>query len=159
MSSLTTDPNDPRLGRGEDKERVPQNAAYLVLPESERTKDKFVRPVRHSYRHVGAAGPKYPLRDMTEKELEFHAQFGYVKYETYPQPNPDGSSVVGRMWTQAQLDNVEKGCNSVTTMGDALAETYARNPHYYGSTYCCTCSRHIKVNEFVWEGTNERVGS
>jgi hypothetical protein len=52
-----------------------------------------------------------------------------------------------------------KGCGSNTTMGIALAETYARDPSYYGSTFCCACGRHFPVAEFVWRGTDERVGS
>jgi len=51
------------------------------------------------------------------------------------------------------------GCGSVTTMGQALAETYARSPSFYGATYCVTCSRHAPVSEFRWAGTDEVVGS
>lgn len=46
----TTDPRDPRLGRGVDDEPVPQNEAYLVLSDDERAKG-FVRPYRALYRH------------------------------------------------------------------------------------------------------------
>lgn len=45
-------------------------------------------------------------------------------------------------------------CGSVTTMGQALAETYARQPTFYGATYCCRCGLHRPVGEageFVWE--------
>ena len=52
-----------------------------------------------------------------------------------------------------------KFCGSVTKMGPAIAETYARDPKFYGSTYCCQCSRHRPVSEFFWEGTLEEVGS
>jgi len=159
--SLTTDPNDPRLGHGADDKPVPMNEAYLVLSEEERAKG-FVRPVRASYRHVGIAGPKYPLRDLTDEEKERYSKFSYIKYEAYPQPNPDGSSTLGCFWTQARLDSVGKGCGTVTTMGMELAETYARNPRFYGSTYCCGCNMHRPVGaagEFVWEGTDERVGT
>src|ERR1700738_183925 len=75
---------------------------YAVLPQSERDKG-FVRPVRHSYRHLV--------------------------------------------------------CDSVTSMGQALSETYARDPTYYGATFCCACRNHFPVCEFVWEGTTEAVGS
>lgn len=51
------------------------------------------------------------------------------------------------------------GCQSVTTMAQALAETYARNPKFYGSTFCVRCRVHLPVDEFVWDGTNEKVGS
>jgi hypothetical protein len=54
------------------------------------------------------------------------------------------------------------GCGAVTTMKQALAETYAREPGFYGSTYCVGCSRHRRVGEggeFFWDGTKEKVGT
>lgn len=50
-------------------------------------------------------------------------------------------------------------CGAVTTMSVGIAETYARQPSFYGATYCTTCQRHAPVNEFRWDGTDERVGS
>lgn len=50
-------------------------------------------------------------------------------------------------------------CNSVTTMGQALAETYARDPNFYSGTFCCACATHFPLDQFVWEGTNEQLGS
>ena len=50
-------------------------------------------------------------------------------------------------------------CGTITTMGPALAETYARDPKFYGSTYCMCCKMHKAVDEFVWTGTEEKVGS
>lgn len=85
----TTDhqPFDPTL-----KENGQQNN-YVVLCEDERAKG-FVRPVRHTYRHLK--------------------------------------------------------CGSTTTIGQALAETYARDPKFYGATFCCVCGGHSLVDEFVW---------
>jgi hypothetical protein len=37
------------------------------------------------------------------------------------------------------------GCGTVTTMGRALSETYARDPTFYGATFCCGCNRHLPV--------------
>jgi hypothetical protein len=54
---------------------------------------------------------------------------------------------------------VHEKCGADTTMGLALAETYAREPKFYGATYCCGCSAHFPVREFVWGGTTEKVGS
>lgn len=54
------------------------------------------------------------------------------------------------------------GCGAVTTMGQAIAETYARQPDFYGATFCVSCSKHRPVGEqgeFVWDGTTEAVGS
>lgn len=51
-------------------------------------------------------------------------------------------------------------CGTVTTMGVALAETYARKPSFYGATYCCGCGLHAAVAEFVWDdGSGQVVGS
>lgn len=82
-----------------------QQRGYVVLAEEECAKG-FVRPVRHSYRHLK--------------------------------------------------------CGVVTTMGQSLAETYARNPAFYSGTFCCGCGTHFPVGpdgEFVWDGTSEKVGT
>ena len=102
MSRLTSDPDDPRLGHGSDREPRPMQEAYLVLSEEERAKG-FVRPV----------------------------------YRAYVHHDPE--------------------CGAVTTMGLALCETYARNPGFYGATYCCRCQMHRPVGaqgEFTWVDDN-----
>lgn len=53
-------------------------------------------------------------------------------------------------------------CGTDTSMGRALAETYARDPHFYGATYCVHCRGHFRVGEageFVWAGTDLKVGA
>lgn len=58
-------------------------------------------------------------------------------------------------------------CGAVTTMGLALCETYARQPGFYGATYCCRCRMHRPVGsdgEFTWvddsgEDTHILVGT
>lgn len=52
-----------------------------------------------------------------------------------------------------------KVCGSDTTMGQKIAETYARDPSFYGATFCCQCKKHFTLDEFVWKGTDEQVGS
>ena len=47
----------------------------------------------------------------------------------------------------------------VTIMGDALSETYARKPDFYGATYCVACRMHKPVGEFVWDKDGKVVGS
>lgn len=51
-----------------------------------------------------------------------------------------------------------KKCGVATNMAQAIAETYARNPKFYGSTYCLGCRMHLPVNEFLWDDGSE-VGS
>lgn len=152
---LTTDPTDPRLKEPETPGR--QNDVYLVLSEEERKKG-FQRPVRSAYRHVGLPRPKNALIDISAEEKRKYEEFGYVKFEKYP----DGSSVFGRYWSQAQIDKIEAGCGAVTRMGRALSETYARNPSFYGATFCVGCGVHLPVGEhgeFVWEEDGTRVGT
>lgn len=137
-----------------------QCADHWVLSPDE-CASGFKRPVRCSYQHVGIAGPKYTLRDLTDEERANYGHAGYVKFERYP-PGAELTSAIGRYWTQAQLDKVGKGCGVVTAMGRAIAETYARQPGYYGSTWCCGCRQYLPVGrngEFVWDGTDDRVGT
>lgn len=63
-------------------------------------------------------------------------------------------------------------CGVVTTMGQALCETYSRDPKFYGGTFCCGCGSHfplrdyrteqLKANDgwaFLWEPDGDPVGS
>ena len=54
-------------------------------------------------------------------------------------------------------------CGTTTTMGGALAETYARDPYFYAGTFCCECGAHFPVGEdgeFTWaDGSGEKVGA
>lgn len=52
------------------------------------------------------------------------------------------------------------GCGAVTSMSLAIAETYARQPDFYGATYCVGCQRHRPVGEngeFVWDGDYDPI--
>jgi hypothetical protein len=52
-------------------------------------------------------------------------------------------------------------CGTRTRMGLSIAETYARDPHYYGGTYCAGCHAHFPVGEdgeFVWDD-GSKVGT
>jgi hypothetical protein len=143
---LTTDPTNPDLDVTDPSTGLQK--AYLVLSEDERQKG-FVRPYRDAYKHIGVR-PKNPLRDLTEDELERYKAFGYVKFEQYPE-----GPLTGRYWTEQQLGS---GCGTWTTMSKALSETYARDPKFYGATYCVGCLKHFPVGEFVW-ADGEVVGS
>jgi len=163
--ATTTDGKPPRPGYEHASAPAPVNSktgqheAYWVLSEAEHAKG-FVRPVRKSYRHVGCR-PRYPLRDLTAKEQVDYANEGYAKYEAYPESE---LPALGKFWTQRELAS---GCGTVTTMGLALAETYARQPSFYGSTFCVHCSGHFPVGqqgEFIWltddgRDTTEKVGT
>jgi hypothetical protein len=49
-------------------------------------------------------------------------------------------------------------CGTTTTMGRALSETYARDPSFYGATFCVRCNAHFPLIEFRWLD-GEQVGS
>lgn len=166
IDMLTSDPKDLRLVEGQ-KNETGQHEIYLVLSEEERAKG-FVRPLRSSYVHVGKkmryVGIDRMLDEVEQKEMQ----------KKYPRPEPyvailningsDGKHLGGAYVTQKEFDawKTDKligGCNNITTMGGALAETYARDPKFYGATFCCHCNKHLPVDEFVWEGTNEILGS
>jgi hypothetical protein len=61
------------------------------------------------------------------------------------------------------------GCGAVTWMALPLAETYARDPHFYTGTWCGGCKTHLPVGavrgEFYWLDpltrmpTTEKVGT
>lgn len=57
---------------------------------------------------------------------------------------------------------VHESCGSSTTMGQALAETYARQPDFYSGTFCVHCRAHFPVGEdgeFVWLDDGSKVGT
>lgn len=54
-----------------------------------------------------------------------------------------------------------EGCGAVTTMNSAIAETYARQPDFYGATYCTGCRMHRPVGaagEFDWIESDGTTG-
>lgn len=55
--------------------------------------------------------------------------------------------------------HVARLCGSETTMGRSLSETYARDPKFYGATFCVRCNAHFPVAEFVWTADGQQVGS
>lgn len=135
------EPIDPETG---------QHGAYWVLTEEERAKG-FVRPVRRSYIHAGVR-PQHPTRPLTDEEKGRYDSYGYIAFEAYPDAEETGRP--GRFWTEAQLNS---GCGAVTTMGQSLAETWARDPAFYGATFCATCRDHFPVAQFQWDDEKKEV--
>jgi hypothetical protein len=54
---------------------------------------------------------------------------------------------------------IHGACQQKTTMGRRLCETYARDPKFYGETWCGMCRAHFPVQEFVWAEDGKVVGS
>lgn len=167
---LVTNPNDPELGRGIDKDKTPQHSKYLVLSTEELSKG-FIRPVRDTYVHVGKKIERdiegriigrliqiddqdYPKSDYYTKANGFS---GYIMY-------PKNHDVIGRYLSKEEVEAIISrkthfgGCGVATKMGRWLSETYASSPSFYGATYCVGCEKHLAVEEFIWDD-NEVVGS
>lgn len=167
--SLTTDRNDPKLKEGQ-KNETGQHEIYLVLSEEERAKG-FVRPVRTKYVHVGKIGYKpcgknlRILKDGDELYPKYYAVMCTAKPDSEIL-HKNGKCISGSYLTKEEYEQAEqgnynekKGCGSLTSMGQALSETYARDPKFYGATFCVGCNKHLSVDEFIWDGTKETVGS
>lgn len=160
-----SDPKDPRVTStgGHDPEAGPsaapgpinpatgQHESYWILSEEERAKG-FVRPVRRTYVHTGKK-PKGPMRPHTPEEKASYDPDGSEGFVSVEQVSP----TVERFWTDKEL---KPKCGTATTMGTALAETYARQPSFYGSTFCVGCKAHFSVEEFEWaDAPGQVVGS
>lgn len=50
-------------------------------------------------------------------------------------------------------------CGTQTTMGQSIAETYARDPKFYSGTFCCGCTAHFPLDQFTWSDDGSQVGS
>lgn len=156
--SITSDPKHPGINK--PKGEGEQNEAYLVLSEGERKKG-FTRPLYSSYTHVGRKFEEVVLKDEPE---EFEGKI-YVAVASILK-NEDGTPKGGRLLTQKEYDEWKKtgnigGCGVSTVINSReIIETYARDPKFYGATWCMGCKRHIQNSEFIWDKSNElRVGS
>jgi hypothetical protein len=61
-----------------------------------------------------------------------------------------------------RCEYVHLKCGHSTRMGQSIAESYARDPGFYTGTFCVHCRAHFPVGadgEFVWKGTQEKVGT
>lgn len=55
-----------------------------------------------------------------------------------------------------------EACGMTTTMGRALAETIARDPSYYGATFCAHCGDYFRIGEkgeFTWLDDGTKMGT
>lgn len=133
-----------------------QHDGYIILCPDERKKG-FVRPYRDAYEHVG--------RSICGKIVDVGVTvLGGCRVCDEPHGHEGECGDVFR--TVAQDEQVKLlarhrigGCGATTSMGQALSETYARQPSFYGATFCVGCNRHLPVAEFVWTADGQQVGS
>lgn len=150
-------PGEPDTTPGEDG----QHAGYVVLSAEERSKG-FVRPVRKSYTHVGrqVCGKERPDSKSSLSEDK-------VAWLCVGSSDHAGDCDTFQAVTEQELKNFKakgsfSGCNYTTSMGRELAETYARDPKFYGATFCSKCKMHFPVGEygeFEWFPNGGKVGT
>jgi len=144
--------------RAAQTEATGQHKAYIVLCPDERAKG-FVRPYRDSYVHGGRAICGKYLHMEGNQKLGGYIDVCVMKL------GHDGECIQFQSLVQPQAAHAQAkgllpaGCGTVTTMGRALSETYARDPEFYGATFCTGCNRHLPVGEFQWTADGETVGS
>lgn len=60
---------------------------------------------------------------------------------------------------------IHVACGTVTRIPAPCAETYARDPAFYGGTFCCHCGKHFPLVAqdgsvaFLWDEDQQPVGS
>jgi hypothetical protein len=74
------------------------------------------------------------------------------QYENYP------SQTSGEYVAPIRNSYIHGKCGVKTLMATKFAETYAKNPKYYGSTFCCGCGEHLPVSQFTWAVDGIRIG-
>ncbi len=154
-SNLCTTSGEPvDVVRANQKEETGQHKGYIVLCDAERAKG-FVRPYRDRYQHVGhliercEATHQEPTDENPHQCIRPYPHDGDHEFTALMILNKPIRFMPGR----------KGGCGSVTTMGRALSETWARDIHFYSHTFCVSCNKHFTIAEFVWNGTNEVLGT
>lgn len=145
--------------RANQKNETGQHDGYIVLCPDERAKG-FVRPYRDAYKHVGHLIARCQITQTGED----HERPRQCIRRTGHEDNHEFTELMLvngpiQFILLGPLSPREGGCGTVTTMGRALSETYARDPSFYGATFCVTCNRHLPVAEFVWTADGLPVGS
>lgn len=130
-----------------------QQKEYMALCPDERAKG-FVRPYRDMYKHVGHFIERCEATQKNDDDENPHQctrrfpHDGEHEFDALMLVNKPIKTLMQR----------EGGCGATTTMHKAIAETYARDPHFYSGTFCVHCQTHRPLTEFTWmDGT--QVGS
>lgn len=112
-------------------------AANKEIPPADRSQRTLIggKPVTDDHREIQADGMQ---KDYVVLSAEERAK-GFVR--------------------PVRRSYVHKTCGTLTKMGLDLAETYARDPGFYNGTFCAMCRAHFPLDQFVWDGTEEIVGS
>lgn len=50
---------------------------------------------------------------------------------------------------------IHEECGGTTSMGNKLAESFARDPDQYDKTFCYSCGDYYPLDQFKWKGTDQ----
>ena len=114
-------------------------------------------PVTEDHREINPkTGQQKGYKVLAEEERKPEEFVRPVRYSyVHAGINPRWSQTIPTALVRAG----QFGCGTITTMAKTIAETYARTPNFYTGTFCAQCKEHRPLEEFVWEGTREIVGS
>lgn len=144
--------------------RVPLGISYktfkdhtLDAQEQQRIEQEaFEKEALESFGRVTVSGNP-PEKENGEAPADINPQTGMYK-DYWVLPKEDREKGFLRPLRNSYIHTT---CKTSTKMNSAIAETYARNPFYYGGTYCAHCGKHFPVGEngeFLWED-GSRVGT
>ena len=139
--------------------RIPTPSQMRAIKESRAWRD-FIEPISKIIRDS-----KAPAADRTKMTMSDGSPVTADHRELRPDGQQKGYVVLSaeersKGFVRPFRDTyVHKACSGETIMGRGIAETYARDPGFYGATFCCHCGTHRPLVEFVWKGTEEQVGS
>lgn len=140
-------PIGPRpRGREEEEERLKAITATIMTGL-----DKRFLPVDRSKQELVSGAPV--PEDRGHVELK---QNGQQKDYVVLSPEERAKGFV----RPVRRSYIHKVCGNDTRMSQAIAETYARDPYFYSGTFCCACSSHFPLQQFVWkDNPDQQVGS
>jgi hypothetical protein len=123
-------------------------------------------------RRLAGLGEEEMPKGMNGKRVTLSGREAAPGFEDAPAPAGVGSNGQNKDYWVLSAEERAKGfvrpvrhsythdaCKGSTRMARAIAETYARDPKFYGATFCVHCKAHFPVSQFLWDGTDERVGS
>lgn len=90
--------------------------------------------------------------NMAEEEFDYGEKRDDGQFENHPTIDE------GEFKRPIRLEYKHNRCGGVTRMGRKLAESIARDPDYYDSTFCSKCGDYFPLEEFEWVDDGVTVG-
>jgi hypothetical protein len=126
--------------------------AAASLGRASRATDVLPAPLQPTARpHVELSGGRPITPDFRQIDPKTGQQKGYVVLA----PDERAKGFV----RPVRLVYTHVRCGTDTAMSRDIAETFARDPSFYRTTFCMHERAQFPLAEFVWKGTDITVGS